>query len=65
MYLALIAVNQKRVIRSIENDLERFEKHLYRYDAGRVLVGGDNDSKVLNAILFDILKKFFCVGRFD
>ena len=47
------------MIRSIEDDFERFEKRVYRNDTGRVLVRGDDDTEMLNALLFHVLEEIF------
>ena len=63
MYLALVAVNQYRIVRGVENYSEYFEKRVYRDDTGRALVCRYQDTKMLNAVLFHVCKAFFTVRR--
>ena len=43
----------------IENDSERLEKRLYRDNARRGLMGGNDDAKMLNALLLHVIEEFF------
>ena len=47
----------------IEDDFERFEKCVYRNDTGTVLMRGNDDTEMLNALLFHVLEEFFRVRR--
>ena len=63
MYLALVAVDQYRIVRVVEDDSEYVEKRIYWDDTGRVLVCGYQDTKMLDAILFHVRKALFTVRR--